>query len=67
VLVEAEEHRVDEAKINGHPISPITAIGRGTSPDLYIRYASSRVFDPIAKPRPNRNVQSWIATAPLRW
>ena len=40
-------------------------MSRGTSPDLYIRYASISVFTPIARPGPNRNVQLCTATRAL--
>ncbi len=38
---------------------------RGTSLEVYIKYASNSVLTPMARLGPNRNVQSWTTTKDL--
>jgi hypothetical protein len=54
---------VPDAKMSVPPTKPRTAMTRGTSPERYIRYASSTVFTPSASFGPKTNVQLWTATS----
>jgi hypothetical protein len=43
---------------SGAPMSPMSGIARGTSPDRYIRVPSSSAFTTAMTPGPSRNVHS---------